>query len=140
MIRGSPLMSNPGGSGNRQVAFSVAPNVDSAGARTGTLTIAGRTFTVTQAGCTRSLGATGRSVPAGGIQGATVGVSAPPGCGWTMASHDSWITVTSGQSGTGNGQVVFSVASNTAATPRTGTITIPGRTFTVTQFAGASSP
>jgi glucose/arabinose dehydrogenase len=134
------ITSSPSGSGNGQVAFSVASNVASTSARTGTLTIAGRTFTVTQAGCTYSLSATGRSVAAGGVQGAAVAVGAPAGCGWTMVSHESWIIITSGPSGTGNGQVVFSVASNQATTPRTGTLTIPGRTFTVTQAAGASSP
>jgi hypothetical protein len=134
------LTSSSSGSGNRQVAFSVASNADSTSARTGTLTIAGRTFTVNQAGCTYSLGGTGRSVPASGVQGASLGVGAPAGCAWTMVSHDLWITITSSPSGTGNGQVVFSVAPNQATTPRTGTLTIPGRTFTVTQAAGASSP
>ena len=95
---------------------------------------------MTQAGCTYSLGGTGRSVPASGLQGASLGVGAPAGCAWTMVSPDSWITITSAPSGTGNGQVVFSVAPNQATTPRTGTLTIPGRTFTVTQAAGASSP
>ena len=134
------LTSSPSGSGNRQVAFSVASNVDSTSARTGTLTIAGRTFTVTQAGCTYSLGGTGRSVPASGVQGASVGVGAPAGCGWTMVSHDvvdhhylqperhrQW-----------PGRLLGSA--EPATTPRTGTLTIPGRTFTVTQAAGASSP
>ena len=140
MLQWIDITSNPSGSGNRQVAFKVDPNVASTSARTGTLTIAGRTFTVTQAGCTYSLGGTGRSVPASGVQGASLGVGAPAGCAWTMVSHDSWITITSGPSGTGNGQVVFSVAPNQTTTPRTGTLTIPGRTFTVTQAAGASSP
>jgi hypothetical protein len=134
------LTSSSSGSGNRQVAFSVASNADSTSARTGTLTIAGRTFAVSQAGCAYSLGGTGRSVPASGVQGASLGVGAPAGCAWTMVSHDSWITITSSPSGTGNGQVVFSVAPNQAAAPRTGTLTIPGRTFTVTQAAGASPP
>jgi ABC-type arginine transport system ATPase subunit len=57
-----------------------------------------------------------------------------------MVSHESWIVITSGPSGTGNGQLVFSVESNQPTTPRTGTLTIPGRTFTVTQAASASSP
>jgi hypothetical protein len=68
-------------------------------------------------------------------------VGAPAGCGWTVVSHASWITVTSAESGTGNGQVVFSVSSNQAgAAPRTGTLTVPGWTFTATQAAGAPSP
>ena len=135
------ITSNPSGSGNGQVAFSVASNFASTSARTGTLTIAGRTFTVTQASCAYSMAPTGRAVPAAGVQGAAVAVGAPAGCGWTVVSHASWITITSAQSGTGNGQVLFSVSPNQAgAAPRTGTLTVPGRTFTVTQAAGASSP
>jgi hypothetical protein len=128
-------------SGNGQVTFSVASNFGSTSTRTGTLTVAGQTVTVSQAGCTYSLGATGRSVPAGGVQGAAVGVGAPASCGWTVVSDALWITITSGQSGIGNGQIVFSVSPNQAgAAPRTGTLTIPGRTFTVTQAAGVPSP
>ena len=117
MLSGSTITSNPSGSGNSQVAFKVDPNVASTSARTGTMTIAGRTFTVTQAGCTYSLGGTGRSVPAGGVQGACLGVGAPAGCAWTMVSHDVVDHHYSGPSGTGNGQVVFSVASNQTTHP-----------------------
>ena len=128
------LTSNPSGSGNSQVAFKVDPNFASTTPRTGTLTIAGRTFTVNQAGCTYSLGPISRSVPVGGIASAVTGVSAPPGCGWTAASNDPWITLTSSSSGSGNRQVAFSVASNADSTSaRTGTLTIAGRTFTVNQ-------
>ena len=135
------ITSGQSSSGNGQVKFSVASNIESTSARTGTLTIAGQPVTVTQAGCAYTLGGSGRSVPAGGVQSAAVGVGAPAGCGWTVISDAPWITITSGQSGIGNGQIVFSVSSNQAsATPRTGTLKIPGRTFTVTQAAGAPSP
>lgn len=107
----------------------------------GTLTIAGRTFTVNQAGCTLSLAPISRSVPVAGIPNAVAGVSAPAGCTWPAASNDPWITLTSSPSGSGNRQVAFSVDSNFgSATARTGTLTIAGRTFTVTQAAGAPSP
>ena len=49
-------------------------------------------------------------------------------------SNASWMTVTSGASGSGPGTVAFSVAANTGAA-RTGTLTIAGQTFTVTQAA-----
>ncbi len=51
---------------------------------------------------------------------------------WTAVSNVPWITVTSGSSGTGNGTVQYSVASN-AGGVRTGTITIAGQTLTVMQ-------
>jgi hypothetical protein len=59
-------------------------------------------------------------------------------CGWTAVSNASWITITNGSSGTGNGTVGFVVAAN-AGTQRTGTLTIAGQTFNVTQD-GAAQP
>ena len=120
------ITSDPGGTGNGQVAFTVAANVNNTSARMGTLTIAGRTFTVTQAGCTLSLSPTSRSVPVAGIPNAMAGVSAPAGCTWAAASNDSWITLTSSPTGSGNAQVTFSVTSNFASTTaRTGTLPSP---------------
>ncbi|HKR15391.1 MAG TPA: Calx-beta domain-containing protein [Pyrinomonadaceae bacterium] len=51
----------------------------------------------------------------------------------TSGGQTAWITVTSGSSGTGNGTVNYSVASNTGASQRTGTITVNGQVHTVTQ-------
>jgi uncharacterized protein GlcG (DUF336 family) len=61
------------------------------------------------------------------------------GCGWTAASNVSWIKVTNGASGVGAGTVSYSVEANTSA-GRTGTITIGGQTFTVTQASGSGNP
>ena len=47
-----------------------------------------------------------------------------------------WITISAGASGSGNGSVSYSVAPTPGTTSRTGTMTIGGQTFTVTQ-AGA---
>jgi hypothetical protein len=83
--------------------------------------------------CTYSISPTGESFPANGGTG-TVTVTASSGtCTWTVASNDDWITITSGSSGTGNGTVTYSVAENTNTTERTGTMTIAGQTFTVTE-------
>jgi len=130
------ITSGRSGAGNGRVDVQVAPNHGSTSPRTGTLTVGGRTFTVVQQGCTFTLNAASRSVAAGGIQSSTVAVAAPAGCTWTAASNDAWITVTSGSSGTGNGQAVFRVAPNPGPS-RTGTLTIAGRRFTVNQ---AGSP
>ncbi|HLJ48609.1 MAG TPA: FG-GAP-like repeat-containing protein [Bryobacteraceae bacterium] len=60
---------------------------------------------------------------------------------WTAVSNDNFITVTSGSSGTGNGTVNYTVAANTSANARAGTMTIAGQTFTVMQAgAGQVSP
>lgn len=49
------------------------------------------------------------------------------------AAPINWITITSGQSGNGSGPVGYTVAANATGSPRTGTMTIAGQTFTVNQ-------
>lgn len=63
---------------------------------------------------------------------------ASPVCDWNAFTTDSWITLTSGISGIGNGTVAYSVAANSAASARTGTIIIADLTFTVMQSAACS--
>jgi hypothetical protein len=63
-----------------------------------------------------------------------VTVTTTSGCTWTAASNAPWLTITSGAAGTGNGTVGFTSAANVAGS-RTGTLTIAGQTFTVTQDA-----
>jgi hypothetical protein len=82
--------------------------------------------------CSFSINPTSASQPAGGGTG-SVTVTATAGCAWTAVSNATFITITSGSSGTGNGTVNYSVAANTGSTSRTGTLTIAGLTFTVTQ-------
>jgi subtilisin family serine protease len=88
--------------------------------------------------CTYALSQTAQSFTAGAASG-TVNVTAGAGCSWSAASNDpSFITITSGAGGTGNGTVGYSVAANTGLA-RTGTLTIAGQTFTVTQAAAPAS-
>ena len=82
--------------------------------------------------CSFSISPTSASVAAAGGTG-TVTVTATAGCSWSAISNASFITVTSGALGNGNGSVGYSVAANTATTSRTGTLTVAGQTFTVTQ-------
>ncbi len=131
------------GIGNGSINYSVSEKL-STGSRTGTITIAGETFTVTQDGavspvCTFGIIPTSQTfASAGGTD--SVSVTATPGsCNWTAISNASWITVTSGSTGTGNGSVGYSVSENTSVVSRTGTITIAEQTFTVTQ-GGKTTP
>jgi murein DD-endopeptidase MepM/ murein hydrolase activator NlpD len=89
--------------------------------------------------CTYSIFPTSQSFSSAGGSG-SVNVTAPSGCPWTATSNASWITITSGSSGNGNGTVNYSVASNPSTTPRTGTMTIAGQTFTVTQDGAPPPP
>jgi len=61
-----------------------------------------------------------------------LGVIATGPCAWTAQSNAPWITITSGASGSGNGNVGFTVTANTGA-QRVGTMTVAGQTVTVTQ-------
>ena len=123
------------GSGAGQVAFTVAGT--NGPSRSGTMTIAGRTFTVNQGqGCSVTLSSSSASSPSGGGTG-SFDVQTADGCGWSASSNASWLTVTGGASGNGNGTVRYSVAANTGAS-RSGTITAGGQTFTVTQDVGCT--
>jgi CSLREA domain-containing protein len=127
------ITSGNSGVGNGTVNFTVPPNTGPA--RSGTLTIAGRTINVNQAaGCTFSLSPTSVNVAAsGGTGGFNVNTAA--GCAWTATSNSPFIAVNGG--GSGSGTVSYSVAANTGTSPRTGAITAAGQTFTVNQ-AGAT--
>lgn len=56
-------------------------------------------------------------------------------CNWNVVNNSpSFITITSGGGGgTGDGTISFSVPANTGSSPRSGTLTIAGQTFTVFQ-------
>ncbi len=123
------------GSGNGTVQFTVAATTGPS--RTGTMTIAGRTFTVTQGqGCTVALNPSSQAVPLAGGSG-TFNVVTAAGCGWTAATTDSWVTITAGATGSGNGTVSFSAAPN-AGPARTGRITVGDQTFTIEQADACS--
>ena len=127
------------GTGNGSVNYSVAAN-PSTTPRNGTMTVAGQTFTVNQAGadppCTFSISPTSQSFGStGGAGSIAVTASASP-CAWTTTNALSWVTITAG-SGTGSGNATYTVGSNPSTSPRDGTFTVAGNTFTVSQ-AGAS--
>jgi hypothetical protein len=128
------------GTGNGTVNYSVAAN-PTGSPRTGTLTIAGQTFTVSQqaATCSYSLDHASQSFTALGGAGTPIAITATPGCAWTATSSDAWITGVTPGTGTGNGTVSYSVAANPTGSPRTGTLTIAGQTFTVSQQAATCS-
>jgi predicted extracellular nuclease len=121
-------------SGNQKVFYEVKTNLTNS-TRTGTVTIAGRTFTISQVGayidCAYSISPQSQSFSLSGGMG-TINVSATAGCSWSASSNVSWINIVSGNSGTGNGVVTYSVSGHNSGT-RTGTLTVAGQTFTVKQ-------
>jgi hypothetical protein len=128
------VTSNPITVGPGTATLTIAMNPD-ATQRIGTMTIAGQTYTVTQAaqpGCTYTISPLTKSAVAAG-ETTTAAVTATAGCAWTAVSPVEWIAITGGGSGTGNGTVTMAIATNSATTQRSAAVTIAGRTFTVTQ-------
>jgi len=62
----------------------------------------------------------------------SVAVADVGSCAWTVTSGSSWITITSGANGVGNGNFTYSVDTNQSVNPRNGTITIAGLIATST--------
>lgn len=63
------------------------------------------------ANCFPAISSTSQWSNAAGLTG-SVGVTASFGCPWTASSNASWISITSGASGSGNGTANYSVAAN----------------------------
>ena len=85
--------------------------------------------------CSYTLSEIQQAVPAGGGF-YSFGITANPGCEWEAKTSSAGIVVTSLRS-SGNGTISYFVEPNSGA-PRTGTITIAGQTFTISQLAGKS--
>ena len=123
-------------SGNGTVSYAATEN-PSASIRTATLTVAGITVNITQAGtCSYGVSATGQTFDADGGAG-TIGVTAGADCDWTATETASWLTITSGASLSGNGTVGYTVMANTATTGRSATITVAEQDVTITQSGAA---
>ena len=60
-------------------------------------------------------------------------VSTGTACSWTASNSASWVTITSGPGGTGNGTVHFSVAANTTGAARSASLTVGGQSVLLSQ-------
>lgn len=125
------------GTGNGTVSYTVAANTGVA--RSGTVRVGTATHTVNQAAnacfLAPGLSPSSQSFPEAGGTG-SVSVTHPAACGWTVGSVPSWITITSGASGTGSGTIGFSVATNTG-NARSASVSVGSGSFTVSQAASA---
>jgi len=132
------ITSAKSGAGSATVTYSVSANTTSA-SRSGTLTIAGLSFTVNQAGatsaCSYQLSLGPVTSTRQGFVG-TVTVATSQGCHWTAASEASWLSITAGASDTGSGTATYLATPNTGTTSRTGSLLVAGYTINLTE-AGA---
>ena len=126
------------GTGNGTVSYAVQGNRDVT-ARTGSIAVGERTFTVTQSGDTRPPSVCEYSVspiefsPCMSVPySLTATITTQQGCTWTASPGASWIIVNGGQSGTGPGVVSFNVSDNWDP-PRRGVVMVRWPTETAGQ-------
>jgi lysyl endopeptidase len=85
--------------------------------------------------CAYSISPAAATAPAA-ASSSSFGITTTSACAWTAASNDGFITTTS--NGTGSGTVSYSVAANSGG-GRAGTISVGGKTFTLTQDASSDT-
>jgi hypothetical protein len=130
------ISSGAAGNGNGSIGFTVAANGSSP--RSGQLTVEGQTLTISQPAQACDFAIQPASAPAAAAGGSlTVSVTVATGCDWTAVSEATWLTVTSGASGSGVGSVSIAVAPHVSPA-RTGTVRIAGSVFTVSQANGCT--
>ncbi len=122
-----------GGFASGTVNYDVAAN-NTGSNRSGTITIAGQTFTVNQLGapCTYVLTPSSASFGSGANSG-FFGITANAACGWKATPQFSWIRITSNPLGAGNGTVTYEIDANPSSAPRSGMIDVTGSPFTINQ-------
>jgi alpha-tubulin suppressor-like RCC1 family protein len=131
------------GSGNGTITYDVTANATGS-ARTGTISVNGSIFTINQlAASTASATVTSptpttNSPPSAGASGQIITIVSSGS--WSATSSASWLTITSGFSGSGNGAIIYDVAANTATSNRSGTITVSGNVFTINQIGSSATP
>jgi hypothetical protein len=123
---------NRAGTGSGSISYVVAAN-SGLTSRPQALTIAGKPFTITQAGASCSslpLTSLSATAPPGGGTFYVGVVSPSDACAWSASTVENWISIVAGASG--NGGVSLSVTSN-AGGLRTGIVTIANQQFTIAQ-------
>jgi hypothetical protein len=140
-----------GGTGSATVDLDVAAHEGAA--RSGTATIAGLTFTVSQEGrpgagpgdnspgplvpapCVVTLDPPSRSFQSQGGDG-SFRVNTTDDCAWSVSLDAPWVTIRAGQSGRGSGEVRYRVDENYEPAPRTAVIRVADQGHVVSQDAG----
>ena len=119
------------GEGSGSVTYTVR-SYDGQVPRNGSITIAGKTFTVTQNGIEIILTPEADSVSCS-TDVAEVGVHALATTHWQVIPQTNWITVLDAGNGYGDDSVVLAVEENPSYYPRTGYVNIGSATYRLTQ-------
>ena len=127
------ITGEPSGSGNGSVAFTVDAN-PTALERSGSITVEGQVLTITQTGVACSYALSRSSISFDSDQGSSsVSVTSPEGCDWSAAPSENWITIPDGASGSGDGEVNFSVDANPDSAARFGSILVEDQVLSISQ-------
>ncbi len=132
-------IASTGSGGTSEVTFVAAPNPTSS-PRSGALTIAGQSYTVTEgaAPCKYVLSGSSTTVAAAGASSSFTFSTGASGCSATAVSYAGWLTVSTSSSPDGtSGTVSYTAAANPAGATRSGTIQFGGQMFTVNQTGAA---
>jgi uncharacterized protein (TIGR03437 family) len=128
------------------VGYSVAANT-CVGARGGTITLQQTnlpkppTLAVTQDGSpdNMSLSAYSATVASTASNG-RITVTTGNACSWSATTDVSWIQITFGASGAGNGGISYHLLANTTTVQRVGSMHVGALTYTITQLAPVAPP
>ena len=127
-------VAQPTGIGPGALAYTVAAHTSTVSDRSGTLTVAGKTHSISQQACALTLDPSGQTFGSPGGS-SSVRVNTEPGCTWTASSSAGWVSV-SRASGSGPDALPYQVAVNGSTTEdRSASITVSGRTHAVRQTA-----
>ena len=124
------VKSGSSGDGDGKVMFTVGENT-TADTRIGHINVNDNVYTITQYGYAATISPSSVTVDRNGGSG-TINVTTDAGITWTAKANVDWLSVTP-TSGRSVGTVTYTVAAYPGVVSRSGSITIAGNTFTVTQ-------
>jgi hypothetical protein len=84
-------------------------------------------------GCSYSVYPTSERFNSNGGNGSMAVNVSSASCNWTVSKSADWITNVSSSSGSGSGTITYQVSPNSGLQERKGTLTVQGKTLTITQ-------
>ena len=130
------ITSSTNGTGDGSVSYSITTNAGAV-ARSGNILVGDQLYALTQSPftCTYKLSPTSRTHGFGATTN-NVDITAGPGCAWTIATTNNWITFLSPTSGTGTlSNLNYTISANFGPGTRVGQITLVDQVLLLTQSA-----
>jgi hypothetical protein len=86
--------------------------------------------------CNYTINPTGRQVGSSSTSGTITITPSTSSCGWTASTPDPWITLHTKNASEGGNLLSYTITENQGSSPRTGTISIGGKVFSISQASG----